>query len=251
MKLKDKVAIITGAASGIGRATALLFGREGASLSLSDIDVGGLEQVASQLRASGVPVLATRADIADRREVDEMVAKTVSQFGRVDILVNNAGYVYFHGRYFYKMDPEEWEPHINITLKGTLYVTRAVAPRMVEQKAGRIINISSDAGKHPMPGFSLYGAVKAAIAAFSRCLALELAPYNILVNSISPGSIKTRLTKMMTMPRGEAEKLFQLIPLGRMGEPEDVANMVLFLASDEGKYITGQNYSVDGGLVMY
>lgn len=250
MKLQDKVAIITGAASGIGRATALLFGREGAVLSISDIDIEGLEKVAAQLRESGSRVLTSKTDISNKKEVDEMVAKTLAEFGRVDILVNNAAHVYFRGRYFYKTDPEEWEPHINVTLKGTLYVTRAVVPHMVERKTGRIISISSDSGKYPMPGFSLYSAVKAAIAGFSRCLAAELAPYGILVNCISPGSIKTKLVKMMTMPRGEAEKMFERVLLGRMGDPEDVANMVLFLASDDGKYITGQNYSVDGGLVM-
>lgn len=251
MKLEGKVAIITGAASGIGRATARLFGREGAALSISDIDMEGLEKVAAELRGSGAKVLANRADISNREEVNEMVEKILAEFGRVDILVNNAGHVYFHGRYFYKTDPEEWEPHINITLRGTLYVTRAVVPHMIEQKSGRVINISSDSGKHPMPGFTLYGAVKAAIAGFSRCLAIELAPYGILVNCISPGSIKTKLVKAMTIPRGEAEKIFAQIPLGRMGEPDDVASMVLHLASDAGKYITGQNYSIDGGMTMY
>jgi NAD(P)-dependent dehydrogenase (short-subunit alcohol dehydrogenase family) len=250
MKLEDKVAIITGAASGIGRATARLFGQEGAALSISDIDMEGLEKVAAELRGGGTRVLASRADISNREEVNEMVEKTLAEFGRVDVLVNNAGHVYFHGRYFYKSDPEEWEPHINITLRGTLYVTRAVVPHMIEQKSGRVINISSDSGKHPMPGFSLYGAVKAGIAAFSRCLAIELAPYGILVNCISPGSIKTKLVKAMTIPRGEAEKIFAQIPLARMGEPNDIASMVLHLASDAGKYITGQNYSIDGGMTM-
>lgn len=251
MKLNDKVAIITGAASGIGRATALLFAREGAALSISDIDMEGLEKVAAELHGGGTRVLASRADISNREEVDEMVEKTLAEFGRVDILVNNAGHVYFKGRYFYKMDPEEWEPHINVTLKGTLYVSRAVVPHMIEQRSGRIVNISSASGKYPMPGFSLYGAVKAGIAAFSRCLAAEVAPYGILVNCISPGSIKTKVTKIMTMPRGEAEKLFAQVALGRMGGPADVANMVLYLASDDGRYITGQNYSIDGGMTMY
>ena len=251
MKLDGRVAIITGAASGIGRATALLFGREGAALSISDIDMEGLEKVAAELCEMGAKVLARRADISNRPEVDEMVEKTLAEFGMVDVLVNNAGHVYFRGRYFYKMDPEEWEPHINVTLRGTLYVTRAVVPHMVERMSGRVVNISSDSGKSPMPGFSIYGAAKAAIAAFSRCLAAELAPYGILVNCISPGSIKTKLTRAMTMPRGEAEKLFAQVPLARMGGPEDIANMVLYLASDDGKYVTGQNYSVDGGLTMY
>jgi 3-oxoacyl-[acyl-carrier protein] reductase len=251
MKLEDKVAIITGAASGIGRATAFLFGREGAALSISDIDMEGLEKVAAELRGGGTKVLASKADISNREEVNEMVEKTLAEFGRVDILVNNAGHVYFKGRYFYRMDPEEWEPHINTTLKGTLYVTRAVVPHMMEQRSGRIVNISSASGKYPMPGFSLYGAVKAGIAAFSRCLAAELAPYGILVNCISPGSIKTKVTKIMTMPRGEAEKLFAQVILGKMGGPEDIASMVLHLASDAGKYITGQNYSIDGGMTMY
>ncbi len=251
MKLEDKVAIITGAGSGIGRATVLLFAQEGAALSISDIDMEGLENVATELRKMGTKMLASRADISNAKEVNEMVEKTLAEFGRVDILVNNAGYVYFKGRYFYRMDPEEWEPHINVTLKGTLYVTRAVVPHMVERRSGRIVNISSDSGKYPMPGFSLYGAAKGAIASFSRCLAAELAPYGILVNCISPGSIKTKITKMMTMPRGEAEKVFALVPLGRMGAPEDIATMALYLASDDGKYVTGQNYSVNGGMTMY
>jgi 3-oxoacyl-[acyl-carrier protein] reductase len=250
MKLEDKLAIITGAASGIGRATALLFGQEGAALSISDINMESLENVATELREMGTKVLTSRADISNRKEVNEMMEKTIAEFGRVDILVNIAGYVYFKGRYFYRMDPEEWEPHINITLKGTLYVTKAVVPHMIEQESGRIISISSDSAKYPMPGFSLYGAAKGAIASFSRCLALELAPYGILVNCISPGSIKTKATKMMPMPRGEAEKVFARVPLGRMGAPEDIANMALYLASDAGKYVTGQNYSVNGGMTM-
>jgi len=250
MKLEDKVAIITGAGSGIGRATTLLFAQEGAALSISDINMEGLENVANELREIGTRVLTSRVDISNGKEVNEMVEKTIAEFGRVDILVNNAGYVYFKGRYFYRTDPEEWEPHINVTLKGTLNVTRAVVPHMIEQKSGRIISLSSGSAKYPMPGSTVYSAVKAGIAGFSRCLALELAPYGILANCITPGSIKTKATRMMQLPRGEAEKVFARIPLGRIGEPEDIANMALYLASDAGKYVTGQNYSVDGGMTM-
>ena len=250
MKLEDKLAIITGAGSGIGRATALLFAQEGAALSISDVDMEGLENITTKIREMGTRVLASRADISNGKEVNEMVDKTIAEFGRVNILVNIAGYVYFKGRYFYRMDPEEWEPHINITLKGTLNVTKAVVPHMIEQESGRIISLSSDSAKYPMAGSTIYAAVKAGIAGFSRCLALELAPYGILVNCIAPGSIKTKATKMMNLPRGEAEKVFARIPLGRIGAPEDIANMALFLASDAGKYVTGQNYSVNGGMTM-
>jgi len=249
-KLEGRVAIITGAASGMGRATARLFAKEGALLSISDVNMERLERVDVELREGGTKVLATRVDISKREEVDEMVAKTVAEFGRIDILVNNAAYVYYDAKYFYDMEVSEWDPHINITLRGTLYVTRAVVPHMIEQKSGRIISITSNAGKLPIPSLSLYSAAKAAIAGFSRCLAIELAPYNILVNCIAPGGILTAIQRHMTMPPGEGEKIPERIPLGVRGKPEDIAGMVLYLASDDAEYVTGQQFSIDGGMTM-
>lgn len=252
MFLRNKVAIVTGAASGIGRAIALALGREGARVVIADIDLAGAEGVASQLRTSGARCFAARVDVSRSNEVSEMVEKTLRDFGRIDILVNNAAYLGFsvnHTR-FMETDETEWNRHIDVTLKGTLHCIKAVVPHMTAQGGGRIINITSACAKlKAPPGEVLYSAVKAAVAGLSRCLAGELARSKILVNCVAPGFIMTPAV-LATRPPEWQKMATSGIPLKMPGEPEDIAEMVAFLASDQAKYITGQHYSVDGGLSM-
>jgi len=256
-KLDGKVAIITGAGSGIGRAITIAFGRAGATVVIADIDLEGAEKVASELQLMGAATLLVKTDISKEEDVNGMVGKTIAEFRRVDILVNNAAAHHlgekgqrFRRKTFCNTTPADWEQEINVTLKGTLYCVRAVVPHMITQKSGRIISITSSASKMPSPTSTLYSACKAAIAGFSRSLAAELACYNILVNCVAPGPTRTPIFDSLEMSIG-VEELLARIPLGRMGKPEEIANMVLFLASDEAKYITGQHYSVDGGFCMY
>lgn len=252
MRLQDKVAIVTAGASGIGRAIALAFGREGASVVIGDIDLGGADKVASEIKELGSKALAIQADVSKQAEVKRMVERTVVEFKRIDILVNNAAYLGFSLEHkpFIDTDEEEWDRHISVTLKGTLHCCKAVVPYMIEQKWGRIINITSDSAKIMAPrGEALYSACKAGIAGFSRCLAGELARHNILVNCVAPGLVMTP-SVAKTRPWEWQDKVIRAIPLRRAATPEDIANMVLFLASDEASYITGQHFSVDGGVVV-
>jgi len=252
MKLKDRVAIVTGAASGIGRAIALALGREGASMVIGDIDLAGGEKVALEVRDLGSRSLAVKTDVSRSAEVNAMVEKAIAKFGKIDILVNNAAYLGFSLEHkpFIDTEEAEWDMHISVTLKGALHCSKAVIPYMVDQKWGRIINITSDAAKAmALRGEAVYSASKAGVAGFSRCLAGELARHNILVNCVAPGFTMTPAV-MKTRPQEWQGKVVSSIPLRRAGEPEDIANMVLFLASDEAKYITGQHYSVNGGVLM-
>ena len=253
MRLKDKVAIVTGAGAGIGRATAHALAREGASVVVDDIDLDGAERTADEVRKLGAKALAIKADVSKVGEVKQMVERAVAEFGRVDILVNNAAYLDFSFKLFHETEAGdvEWEGNINTTLKGVLHCCRAVIPHMIEQRGGRIINIASGAAKGGIERMAVYAACKGAVPSFSRAIATELAPHGILVNCISPGNTATEhlLHFVETLP--DLFKQFQAgIPLQRLGEPEDIADMVVFLASDESKYITGQHFSVDGGASM-
>lgn len=249
-RLHNKVAIVTGAASGIGRAIALTLARNGAHVVCCDLNPEGCKQVATQIESAGTKSLAIKTDISQENEVKECIRHTIDEFGRIDILVNCAAYLDINaGGKFHEEYVTDWDKHINITLKGTLYFSKAVVPLMMDQKHGRIINITSAATKGIQPGGPyLYPACKAAIATISKNLAVEVARYGILINCVAPGPIKTE--NLLSQPSEFLDKIARPIPLKRLGEPEEVANLVLFLASDEASYITGQHYSVDGGLVM-
>lgn len=252
MKLEDRVAIVTGAASGIGRAVALTLGREGASVVIGDLDIAGAGKVALEVSELGARSVAVKMDVSRPAEVNSMVENAIAEFGKIDILVNNAAYLGFslEHKLFTDTDEAEWDRHINVTLKGTLHCCKAVIPHMVDQNWGRIINITSDAAKAMAPrGEALYSGCKSAVAAFSKSLAGELARHNILVNCVAPGLTMTP-TVAKTRPQEWQDKILRSIPLRRAGEAEDIANMVLFLASDEAKYITGQHFSVNGGVLM-
>lgn len=251
MKLDGKAAIVTGAASGIGRACALRLAGEGAGVVICDLNLDGADSAAAEIRASGGTALPLQVDVAKQAEVEAAVERTLTEYGRIDILVNAAAYLTFTlGQQFHDETDEEWDRHINVTLKGTLRFCRAVIPHMIAQKSGRIINITSDAAKVMQPaGPYLYPGCKAAVAAVSRCLAASLAPHGILVNCVAPGPVRT--PSMMSQPDWLLDLVTQGIPLKRLGEPEEVAGLVILLASDEASYITGQHWSVDGGIAIY
>lgn len=251
--LKGKVAIVTGAARGIGQATGQALAREGVSVAIADIDEEGAEKVARDINKSGSKALAVKTDISNEDQVNQMVAKTIAKFGRVDILVNNAGLLGSTASYkgFSETEVSEWRREIGISLIGTLLCCKAVIDFMLQQKSGRIISVSSDAGKFGVANQPIYSAVKAGIAGFSRALALDVATKGITVNCVSPGAIRTPgLKEAIEKMRSDEEGWKSMTPMGRLGEPEEIASMIVFLASDQASFITGQDYSVDGGIRM-
>ncbi len=244
MKLKDKVAIVTGAASGIGEATAKLFAQEGAKVVVADVSEAGIKRVAKEIMDEGRESLAVKVDVSQRQEVENMVAEAIKQFGRIDILINNAGI--FRDAMSWKMSDEQWDLVVKVNLTGTFLCSRAVIPYMRAQNQGKIVNTSSISALGN-PGQANYSASKAGIIALTKTLALELARGNINVNCVAPGSINTPMTK--DMPQDILQKMVEeKVPLRRMGDPGDVAKLHLFLASEDSNYITGQVVFIDGGI---
>ena len=246
MTLQGKVAIVTGGTRGIGRAVAVALAREGAAVTLCARDLSQAEKVAADLRSSGAQALAVKADVAQASDVEEMVEACLARFERVDILVNNAGIT--RDGLLLKMKDEDWEAVLNVNLRGTFYCTRAVLRPMIKQRAGRIINITSVVGVMGNPGQANYAASKAGIIGLTKAVAKEVVSRGITVNAVAPGFIETEMTGSLN-PELKARMLAQ-IPLGRFGTPEEVAALVLFLASDRAAYITGQVLHVNGGLWM-
>jgi 3-oxoacyl-[acyl-carrier protein] reductase len=249
--LKGKVALVTGAGSpiGFGRAISLTLAKEGCDIIVNDVDIEGAKQTATEVKDSGHKAIAVKADVSNNAEVNDMVKAALKEFGKIDILVNNAG-IGISGKPFLEMTENEWDLMININFRGILICTKAVLPHMIEQKSGRIINISSDAGRVGVPTASIYAATKAAVISFTKSIGIEVAPMGINVNGILPGTAKTNLSRNAT-PEFLEMIYSHLPPVGRLTEPEDIANMVVFFASDMASDITGQNISVDGGFLMY
>lgn len=247
-ELKDKIAVVTGAGQGIGKAIALTLARHGANVVLIDVS-DKIFDVLNEVEKIGVRGLAIKCDVSNVNDVEKAVKEAVNKFGRVDILVNNAGiYPY---KALMEMSEKDWARVLDINLKGTFLMTKAIVPKMIEQKYGKIINIASIAGSMiGYPSLTHYSASKAGVVGFTRALALELAQYGINVNAISPGPILTEGTSVVGLTKELYEQTIRTIPLGRMGKPEDIANLVVFLASDESSFITGQNIIVDGGTTI-
>ena len=247
-RLKGRVALITGGARGIGKATAIKMSKEGASVALLDILSGEVSQTAKELQANGGKALGIKADVTHKEEIGKAVDQVLAQFGRVDILVNNAGLV--KPALLEDVQDGDWDAVVNVNLKGTFFCTRAVLPSMKQQRYGKIINIASRAGLGK-EFRTVYGATKAALIGVTRTWALELAQHNINVNCIGPGPIATELfwvANPADSPKTKA--IIDGIPLRRMGQPEDVANLISFLASDESSFITGQAIFICGGLTV-
>jgi 2-hydroxycyclohexanecarboxyl-CoA dehydrogenase len=251
MDLTDKVAIVTGAGGGIGRAIALKFGSLGARVTVADIKLEGGRETVSMLEELGTKGLALPTDITRPDQVQEMVQTTLSSLGKIDILVNNAGWDKVEP--FLKNTPDLWDKVIAINLKGPISCARAVLDPMIERKYGKIISISSDAGRVGSTGEAVYSACKGGIIAFTKTLAREMARYQINVNCVCPGATDTPLLAEITAGEAGAkiiDAMVKAVPFRRLGKPEDIAGAVAFLASDDAAFITGQTLSVSGGLTM-
>jgi len=250
--LKDKVIIITGGGGGIGGATCKRFAEEGTKVAVLDRNLEAAQGVADAITTAGGTARAFACDITDRTGVDAAIAAVEVSLGPIDILVNNAGWDVF--KPFTKTVPDEWARLIAINLTGALNMHHAVLPGMAERKAGRIINISSDAARVGSSGEAVYAACKGGLVAFSKTIAREHARHNITVNVVCPGPTDTALFADYKEGAGNPEKLVEAfrraIPLGRIGEPSDLPGMIAFFASDDAAYITGQVISVSGGLTM-
>ncbi len=247
-RLTGRVAIITGGAGGIGKATAFKMVREGASVALLDIISDEAARVAQDLQGTGGKALGMKVDISRKDEVDRAAEEVLQHYGKVDILVNNAGVV--RPAALEKVREEDWEAAVGVNLKGTFFCTQAVVPAMKKNRYGKIVNVGSRAslGKEER---TVYGATKAGLIGVTRTWALELAPYNINVNYIGPGPIATELF-MAANPKDspKTRAIIDGVPLKRMGLPEDVANLAAFLASEEASFITGQTIFICGGLTV-
>ncbi len=246
MKLAGKVAIVTGAAQGIGKEIATALAQEGADLAVVDVNPEQAEKTAQELAVLGRKTIALKADVSKSAEVDEMVNKTLDKFGKIDILVNNAGIT--RDNLLLRMKEEEWDLVISINLKGTFNCLKAVTRPMIKARSGKIVNIASIIGIAGNAGQANYAASKAGVIALTKSAAKELASRNVNVNAVAPGFIQTAMTHVL--PEAVKEEMLKRIPMAKLGEVKDVAKAVLFLAGPDSDYITGQVVVVDGGMVM-
>ncbi|MBK8470166.1 MAG: glucose 1-dehydrogenase [Actinomycetales bacterium] len=249
-RLQDKIAIVTGAGAGIGRAIAHKFAAEGAVVVVTDVDGSAAAAVAAQLAGRSVSAASSYAvDVTDRASVRAMVAAVTEEHGRIDVLVNNAGWD--RAMPFVESEPELWDKVIGINYVGALNTCREVLPVMATQNAGRVVNLGSDAGRVGSSGEAVYSGAKGAVIAFSKTIAREMARHQITVNVVCPGPTDTALFASMGGDNPALrDGLIRAIPLRRLAAPEDIANAVAFFASDEASFITGQTISVSGGLTM-
>jgi len=250
MKLEGKVALITGAGRGgrgIGRSISLELAREGADIVITDYVPENAEAVADEVRAStGRRALAVQGNVAVWEDVQRMFEQALNEFSRIDILVNNAGIT--RDKLILRMSEEDWDAVVDINLKGTFLCTKAVAKIMLKQETGKIVNVASVMGLVGNPGQANYSASKAGIIALTKTTAKELGSRGITVNAVAPGFIQTVMTD--ALPQELRDQMLAQVPLKRLGTPEDVAKVVLFLSTDESAYVTGQVISIDGGLFM-
>lgn len=252
-KLQDKTAIVTGGGGGIGGATCRRLAAEGAKVAVFDRDLAAAQKVAADIKAAGGSAAAFHCDITNRAQVDAAVAATEAQLGPIAVLVNNAGWDVF--KPFVKTVPAEWEQLIAINLTGALHMLHAVLPGMAARQYGRIVNVASDAARGGSSGEAVYSACKGGLVALSKTLAREHARHNITVNVVCPGPTDTALLASVAEGARDPAKLLEAfrsaIPLGRLGQPEDLASAIAFFGSDDAGFITGQVLSVSGGLTMH
>jgi 3-oxoacyl-[acyl-carrier protein] reductase len=242
-RLQDKVAVVTGGSAGIGRATVLRFVQEGARVAIWDVSVEKGEALAAEIGAAARFFKVNTADMAD---VEAATAATLAAFGRIDILINNAGIT--RDATLMKMTEEQWEQVIDVNMKGVFHCTKTIAPHMVAQGSGRIVNASSVVGLYGNFGQTNYAATKAGVIAMTKVWARELGRKGIAVNAVAPGFISTEM--VAAMPEEVLAKMREKVPLGRLGTPEEIACVYAFLASADGAYINGATISVDGGITL-
>jgi len=245
-KLDGKVALVTGGAQGIGKAIALRLAREGAQVTVSDINLEKAQETCREVESLGTKALAVGGSVADAKAAEAMVEKTVEAFGGLDILVNNAGIT--RDGVLLRMKEEDWDLVLSVNLKGAYHCTKAALRTLIKRKGGKIINIASVTGQMGNAGQSNYAASKAGLIGFTKSVAREYASRNIQVNAVAPGFIDTAMSQ--AIPQKEREMLIRAIPMERLGTAEDIAGAVLFLASPASDYITGQVLNVNGGMYM-
>lgn len=249
MQMKSKIAIVTGAARGIGQATAMRFAREGAHLVICDINAEGVKKVCEEITALGQRALWFQVDVTDLNQVKAMVQETASTFGRIDILVNNAG-IADQIVPVVEQDIQIWQKIVDINLKGTYLCSKEVGREMIKNNFGRIVNTSSIAGLTGLPHRTAYGPAKSAIILLTKVLAIEWAAFNVNVNAVAPGYIRTQMVEdLVHAGKLDDQRISQTIPMRRLGRVEEVVNVVHFLCSDAASYITGETIVVDGGWI--
>lgn len=248
MKLGDKVAIVTGSASGMGRATAILFAHEGAKVAIADLNAKGLTETEEKIRANGAKCISIVADLVKLPEIDKVVQSTINEFGKLDILVNCAGI--FELANFLDISEDFYERIMNTNLKSVFFMCQRAAKEMIKQGKGKIINFASiGGGKIGLATGSVYCVSKGGVVSLTQTLAVELAPYHINVNAISPGNIKTPMNERLLADPDFLKMMLDMTPWGRIGETQDVTSAVLYLASGESDYVTGIQLVIDGGIV--
>jgi len=249
VQLQDKVALITGANSGIGKAIALRYGQAGANVAINYVtDPEAAEEVRRHVEDMGRCAITVKADISQVGQVRDMVGQTIDAFSRIDILVNNAGLQI--EKAFPELTPEDWDKMTRVDLRGTFLVTLHAVQEMIKRKHGKIINVTSVHQEIPKPYFAPYCAAKAGVGMLTKVLAVELAPYKISINNLAPGAIETPINIDVLRDPEKLKRVLGQIPWGRMGQPEEVAEMAVYLASDAAEYVTGATFVIDGGLTQ-
>jgi 3-oxoacyl-[acyl-carrier protein] reductase len=246
MRLKHKVSLITGAAQGIGLATALKFAEEGAAVVVCDVKPDGVDAAAAMVRARGANVLGIVANVTDRAALDAVAQQAHERFGRIDVLVNNAGIT--RDARLQKMTLEQFDSVIDVNLRGVFHATQAVLPMMLEQQSGVILNASSVVGIYGNYGQTNYAASKFGVIGFTKTWARELGPKGIRVNAVAPGFVETPI--LASIPDKVMQQMREQVPLHRLGRPEEIANVYAFLASDEASYVNGAVIEVSGGMTV-
>ncbi len=246
ISLQNKVAVVTGGARGIGRTCCLMLAEAGAHVAVSDVDLAGAEQVAEEIRGMGRESMAVKTDVSKWADAEQLMETVLAKFNRLDILVNNAGIT--RDNLLMRMDEKEWDAVITVNLKGTFNCIKAATRPMMKQRSGKVINMASVVGVMGNAGQANYAASKAGVIGLTKSVAKELGSRNIQVNAVAPGYIETEMTK--DLPQSAKEAFLTIVPLKRPGLPEDVARIVVFLASPLSDYVTGQVIHVDGGMVM-